>query len=65
VLSYQKKRIDKAYPIVEEELDGVLTYITPTAGGYIRTKTETFDALDRAKQKIIDLLTAYNYESQL
>jgi hypothetical protein len=56
---------NKAYPIIEEELDGVLTYITPAAGGYIRTKSETFDALDRAKQKMIDLLTSYNYESQL
>lgn len=56
---------NKAYPIVEEELDGVSTYVTLSAGGYIRTKSETFDALDRAKQKIIDLLTAFNYESQL
>jgi hypothetical protein len=56
---------NKAYPIVEEELDGVCTYVTLSAGGYIRTKSETFDALDRAKQKLIDLLTAFNYENQL
>jgi len=56
---------NKAYPIVEEELDDVLTYVTLAAGGYLRTKSETFDALDRAKQKLIDLMTAFNYESQL
>lgn len=56
---------NKAYPIIEEELDGVFTYVTLSAGGYIRTKSETFDALDRAKQKLIDLLTAFNYENQL
>jgi hypothetical protein len=56
---------NKAYPIIEEELDGVCTYVTLSAGGYIRTKSETFDALDQAKQKLIDLLTAFNYEDQL
>ena len=56
---------NKAYPIVEEELDGVFTYVTIAADGYIRTKSESFDALDRAKQKLIDLMTAFNYEGQL
>ncbi|MDD4227553.1 MAG: hypothetical protein PHU98_14335 [Mariniphaga sp.] len=56
---------NKAYPIIEEELDGVYTYVTLSAGGYFRTKSETFDALDRAKQKLIYLLTAFNYENQL
>lgn len=56
---------NKAYPIVEEELDGVSTFVSLAAGGYIRTKSETFDALDRAKQKLIDLMSAFNYENQL
>lgn len=56
---------NKAYPIVEEELLGVSTYITLSAGGYIRTKSESFDALDKAKQKLIDLMTAFDYENQL
>ena len=56
---------NKAYPIVEEDLDGVFTFVSLTAGGYIRTKSETFDALDRAKQKLIDIMNAFNYENQL
>jgi hypothetical protein len=56
---------NKAYPIVEEELDGVNTYVSLTAGGYIRTKSETYDALEKAKQKLIDLMMAFDYENQL
>lgn len=56
---------NKAYPIVEEELDGVSTYVSLAAGGYIRTKSETYDALDRAKQRLIDLMMAFDYENQL
>lgn len=56
---------NKAHPIVEEELDGVFTFVSLAAGGYIRTKSETFDALDLAKQKLIDIMNAFNYENQL
>lgn len=56
---------NKAYPIVEEELNGVFSYVTLAAGGYIRTKYESYDALDKAKAKLIELLSSFNYESQL
>lgn len=56
---------NKAYPIVEEELEGVSCYVSLAAGGYIRTKSETYDALDRAKQKLIDIMMAFDYENQL
>ncbi|MCE5331449.1 MAG: CRISPR-associated protein Cas7 [Bacteroidales bacterium] len=56
---------NKAYPIVEEELNGVFSYVTLAAGGYIRTKSESYDALDKAKAKLIELLSSFNYESQL
>ncbi|HLW39995.1 MAG TPA: hypothetical protein VKX31_06370, partial [Brumimicrobium sp.] len=46
----------KAYPIIEEELDGVSTYVTLSAGGYIRTKSETYDALENAKKELIHLM---------
>lgn len=55
----------KAYPIIEEEIDGVSTFVTLAAGGYIRTKSETIDALDLAKQKLIELMTEFDYENQL
>ncbi len=56
---------NKAQPIVEEKLKGVDTFVTLQAGGYIHTKGETADALEKAEQKLIDLMTAFPYESQL
>ena len=46
----------KAEPIVDENINGVDTFITLQAGGYIQTKGETADALDKAKQKLIELM---------
>lgn len=54
----------KAQPIIDESLKNVDPFITLQAGGYIQTKGETADALDRAKQKLIDLMTAFDYENQ-
>lgn len=56
---------NKSYPIVEEELDGVSTYVTLAAGGYVLTKSETTDALDKAKNQVIDILKDFNYVHQL
>jgi len=56
---------NKAYPIVEEDLNGVFSYVTLAAGGYIRTKSESYDALDRAKEKLVEILSSFNYEFQL
>lgn len=55
----------KANPIVDESLKGVDTFITLQAGGFIHTKGETADALERAEQKLIDLMMAFDYEKQL
>jgi len=54
----------KADPIIDENLKGVDTFITLQAGGFIHTKGEAADALEKAEQKLIDLMTAYNYEKQ-
>lgn len=56
---------NKAQPIVDESLKNVDTFITLQAGGYIQTKGETADALEKAEQKLIDLLNAFDYENQL
>lgn len=56
---------NKAYPIVEEELEGVSSYVSLAAGGYIRTKSETYNALEVAKQKLIELMMDFDYENQL
>lgn len=54
----------KADPIVDENLDGVDTYVTLQAGGYIQTKGESADALAKAEQKLIELIQAYDFENQ-
>lgn len=53
---------NRAVPVIEEEIKGVDTYVTLSAGGYIRTKKETVDALDTAEDKLIELLSNYDYE---
>lgn len=55
----------KADPIVDENLKGVETFITLQAGGFIHTKGETHDALEKAKIRLIDILNSYDYEKQL
>lgn len=55
----------KAEPIIDESLNNVDTFITLQAGGFIHTKGEKADALEKAEQKLIDLMTAFDYENQM
>jgi len=55
----------KADPIVDESLSNVETFISLQAGGYIQTKGETCDALERAEQALIDKMMAFDYETQI
>jgi hypothetical protein len=54
----------KADPIVDEQLKGVDTFVTLQAGGFIHTKSETADALEKAEAKLIYLLSTFDYENQ-
>ena len=54
----------KADPIIDENLKGIDTFITLQAGAFIQTKGEVADALEKAEKRIIELLTAYEYENQ-
>ncbi len=54
----------KADPIIDENLKGVETFITLQAGGFIHTKGEVADALEKAEQHLIELMSAYDYEQQ-
>lgn len=55
---------DKANPIIDESLKGVNTFITLQAGGFIQTKGETYDALEKAEAHLIQLLSDFDYENQ-
>jgi hypothetical protein len=61
-LSFEDSR--KADPIIDEGIDGVDTYITLQAGAFILTKGEKVDALEKAEQKLIDLMESFDYENQ-
>ncbi|MEQ8469692.1 MAG: CRISPR-associated protein Cas7 [Marinoscillum sp.] len=54
----------KADPIVDEGMSGVDTFITLQAGAYIHTKGETPDALERTEKKLVEWMTAFDYENQ-
>ncbi len=56
---------DKANPIIDETLKGVNTFISLQAGGYIHTKGETPDALEKAEEHLVKLLSEFDYENQI
>ena len=55
----------RANPIIEENMNGVNTYITLQAAGYIPTTTESVDALEKAEKDLVDRLMAFDYENQI
>lgn len=56
---------NKAIPIIEEDIDGVETYVTLPSAGYVLTKKESADALEKAEQHLINQMKAFDYEKQL
>ncbi len=54
-----------AKPIVDDSIDGVDTYVTLSGAGYFSTNVESSDALDSAKDTLIERMKAFNYENQL
>lgn len=54
----------KAVPIIEA-IDGVNMFVTPACGGYIHTEKEDVNALEKAKQDLIDRMMAFDYENQI
>lgn len=54
----------KAKPIIDQTA-GAELFVTLPCSGYVVTENESSDALAKAEQKLIDLMTAYPYENQL
>ena len=54
----------KAKPIIDETA-GAEVFVTLPCSNYVVTVNESADALEKAEQKLIDLLTAFDYENQL
>lgn len=54
----------KARPIVDETA-GAEVFITLPCANYIVTEAESADALERAEQRLIELMMAFDYENQI
>lgn len=54
----------KAKPIIDETA-GADVFVTLPCSNYVVTVNESADALDKAKQKLIDLMMAFDYEKQI
>lgn len=56
---------DKAIPIIEEDINGIDTFISTAASGYVRTKSESIEAMEEAKAKLTEKMLAFDYENQI
>ena len=54
----------KAKPIIDETA-GADVFITLPCSGYIVTVNESVDALEKAEEKLIELMMAFDYENQI
>ena len=54
----------KAKPIIDETA-GADIFVTLPCSNYIVTVNESADAIEQAEQKLIDLMTAFDFENQL
>lgn len=55
----------KAQPIIDENLNGVKTFVTLQAGGYIPTKSETADAIENAEKELYNRIMAFDFVNQM
>lgn len=55
----------RADPVIDESLPNVETFISLQAGGYILTKGETADALDRAEKVLLKHILSFDHENQI
>lgn len=55
----------KAQPIIEEKMEGVDTFVALQASGYILTKSEEVDAIQKAEKELYDRIMAFDFENQL
>ena len=54
----------RAKPVVDETVPDVDVFVSLSGGGYFATQSESHDALQKAEEKLISLLSAFSYENQ-
>lgn len=55
---------DKAVPVIDTTARAEI-FLAPTVSGYIKGASGNADALDRAKDELINRMKAFNYENQI
>lgn len=55
----------KALPIIEENMEGVKTFVSLQASGYIPTKSESVDAIEKAEQELYNRIMSFDFENQM
>ncbi|MGB5989738.1 MAG: hypothetical protein WBG43_08360 [Marinifilaceae bacterium] len=56
---------NRAKPVIEEDMKGVESFVSLSAGGYVYTKKESVDAMDNAEEALINRMKEFDYERQL
>lgn len=54
-----------AKPIVDDSIEGVNVFVTLSGAGYFTTNVESADALEKAEEKLIEMMKGFDYEKQL
>jgi len=52
-------------PIIDENLKDVDAFVTLPCAGYIVTQNESADALEKAEEKLTNLMSEFDFEKQL
>ncbi len=55
----------KVKPIIDESLDGVDVFVTLPCAGYVVTQSESADGLEKAENKLNDLISQFDFENQI
>jgi hypothetical protein len=54
----------RAKPIVDDSIPDVDVFVSLAGGGYFATNVESHDALQKAEEKLISLMSSFPYENQ-
>lgn len=54
----------RAKPIVDESVPDVGVFVSLAGGGYFATQSESYDALQKAEERLVTLLSSFPYENQ-
>ncbi len=55
----------RAKPIIDEGLEGVDVYVTLPCAGYVVTQNEDAEAIEKAEQKLINMISSFDFENQI